>query len=106
MWHGRPRAVDVEARIAEFVEAHRDELVALVDAELDRALDRLVVERLAERNGARVTELESDAEGTVRAPEATPLCASCGERPTVAGRRRERRALASAAESPGGQLFG
>jgi hypothetical protein len=35
----------LEARIAELVEAHRAELEQLVDQELDRAFDTIVVER-------------------------------------------------------------
>jgi hypothetical protein len=110
--------VDVEARIAELVEAHRPELVALVDAELDRQLERLVVERLAARNGARATELEQAANGAGAASSSRPgpitpaaTCSSCGERPAVVGRticnrcrgrrRRERQTLADASDADG-----
>jgi hypothetical protein len=37
-------------RIHELVEQHRPELEQLIDVELDRQLDRLVVERLDARN--------------------------------------------------------
>lgn len=75
-------AVDVEARIVELVEAHRAELEALVDAELDRALDRLVAERLVARNGARVVELVNPtglpAPASVAKPASTSHASSAG----------------------------
>ena len=95
--------VELEGRIAELVAARRPmleqlvrervhaELVALVDRELDAAL-----ERLAASNGATVSH----------ARRSDP-CARCGERPRLAGRTvcgpcrtaraRERRATASTA---------
>jgi hypothetical protein len=102
--------VDVEARIAELVARHRDELVDLVDLELDRALDAIVAERIAARNGvARPVDAAHDetasevlpvgstlAERTVRpvttgglplkaAPTAS-LCVDCGTRAPAPGR--------------------
>jgi hypothetical protein len=121
-------AVDVEARIVELVEAHRDELVALVDRELDRALEALVVERIEARNGATIgagldpngssgagepsnDASSSDASDPNGSTAPTSLCESCGERPRVVGRRvcqrcrgrrrRERRALAAAGDMDG-----
>jgi hypothetical protein len=88
--------VDVEARIRELVDRRRDELEQLVDAELDRALDRIVVERIGARNG------HDD-------PASVKLCSNCHERPRAVGRticarcksrrdyhrQRERRTVAS-----------
>ncbi len=98
-----PTTVDatLATRIAELVEQHRPDLEEIVDAELDRALDLIVAERIAARNGARDISL------------ATPLCSNCGERPRVAGRticsrckgrresqrQRERRAVAATVDS-------
>lgn len=66
-----PTVVDLGQRIAAAIEAHRLELVEFVDAELDRH-DRLVVERIAVRNGASFITMNEAAPA--------PLCASCGRR--------------------------
>lgn len=127
-----PAVVELERRIAAAIDAHRPELERLVDVELDRALDRLVVERLAARNGADVADVlgpmgpgnERQARelmsptGDIPANEAQApeSCSSCGERPAAAGRRvchrcrgrrrRERRALAGVDDADGPRSAG
>jgi hypothetical protein len=105
--------VDVEARIRELVDRHRDELIDLVDLELTRQLDRLVAERIAARNGAVHHDDAAITAGHGTMPQPTAgLCVDCGTRAPAPGRhvchrcrgrrRRERRAqaAASAAEPP------
>jgi hypothetical protein len=104
-----PAVVDVERRIAAAIEAHRPELEQLVDDSLDGALDRLVVERLAPRNG----DVPGPREHLRDLVEAAPLaganlwhlvpCLGGGDRALpgrfcnrcLGRRRRERRALAA-----------
>jgi transposase len=80
-------AVDVEARIAELVEAYRPELEQLVDQALERELaalvEELVEERLAARNGdlRGAEHVKPDAPATLSstATAATKQCSGCGE---------------------------
>jgi hypothetical protein len=73
-----PEAVvaDVEARIAELVEAHRPELQLLVDQALERELAQLVAQRLnghANGNGTGPAQAVEPP-----APEGMRTCAVCG----------------------------
>jgi hypothetical protein len=68
--------VDVEARVRELLDRHRPELEQLVDVELDRALDAIVVERIAARNGHRAHVGD----------DVVKLCSRCGAEPRLPGR--------------------
>jgi hypothetical protein len=78
-----------EARLVQAVKAavdrHHRELAQLVDAELDRALDTLVAERIAARNGAvRVQQHAHDRRDDE--PAGPRMCKDCRVRPASSGR--------------------
>ena len=77
------RAIDVRrATIEELVAAAVDRaLIALVDAELDAAL-----ERLAEQQANGATPESSSSRSDPRAPTPASLCSRCGAEPRLPGR--------------------
>ena len=75
-------AGDVEARIRELITRHRPELEEIVDAELERQLDALVVERIRIRNGNGADDRDRDRDHG----HLDRLCDVCRAEPRLPGR--------------------
>jgi hypothetical protein len=81
-----PTLAGVESRIRELVDRHRPELERIVDVELDRALDAIVVERIIARNG-HVPDRRDHQDPDRQDGEPAKLCTRCHQAPALRGRR-------------------